>query len=131
MKAELFKTDRNIKILIVSNESDYKSIIRCNPELFKSDIEFVAEFKCENKVKDLMELLKPDVLLSEKGIKLNLKVIKPMDQIYENGDVHFVNNNGCLVLWYVGVDVEKISSYFTLSFLINHSHEIKNKLGVE
>ena len=136
MKAELFKTDRNVKILIVSNGGDYKSVFFCNSKLFKSDIEFVADFECETevKVKDLLELLKPDVLLSETGIKLSSKAIKPTGRMCEVIDIQIANNNGTLLLWYKDIDKDdkaKLKTYCTLSLLINHSYEIKNKLGVE
>lgn len=143
MKAELFKTDRNVKILIVSNESDYKSIFCRNSELFKSDIEFVADFECKkrnkktgvkNEIEDLLELLKPDVLISENDAieQESLKVLLGKAFSNEELGVQFINNNGNLLLWYQDIDIEKLlKAYRTLSLLINHSYEIKNKLGVE
>lgn len=132
MKAELFKTDRNVKVLIVSNKGGYKSIFCCDSKLFKSDIEFVADFEC-GKLEDLLELLKllkPDVLLSEKGVKLDLKAITSM-KICEVDGIQIANNNGSLLLWYQNIDEDKLKTYCTLSFLINHSYETKRNLGVE
>ncbi len=151
MKSELFKTDRNVKVLIVSDKGGYNNIFCCNSKLFKSDIEFVADFECEE-LEDLLGLLKPDVLLSEKGVKLDLKAITPMKicevdgiQITNNNGrrstvptteaevdgIQIANNNGALLLWYQNIAKDKIKTYCTLSFLINHSYETKNKLGVE
>lgn len=144
MKAELFKTDRNVKILIVSDndKGDYKSIFCCNSELFKSDIKFVADFDCkvkpesdgekaEDEIINLLQLLKPDVLLSEEGVELNPDAIKVMGRMCENDGIQIANNNGTLLLWYQGIDIDKLRFYCSLSFLINYSYETKNKLGVE
>ena len=131
MKAGLFKTDRNVKVLIVSDKGDYKSIFCYNSKLFKSDIEFVADFEC-GKIKDLLELSKPDVLLSETGTKLDSKAIKVVGSMCEFDGIQIVNNNATLLLWYQGTNMcDIIKSYCTLSFLINHFYEIKNNLGVE
>mgnify|MGYP003510654450 CR=1 FL=1 len=46
-------------------------------------------------------------------------------------DIQYVNNNGSLVLWYTDIDEKKLKSYLTLSLLINHPYEIKNKLGID
>lgn len=130
MKAELFKTDRNVKVLIVSKGGNYKSIFCCNSKLFKSDIEFVTDFECVE-VEDLLGLLKPDVLLSEKGDGLDLKAIKSVGVICEVDGIQIANNNGTLLLWYQNIDIDKLKTYCTLAFLINHSHETRNKLCVE
>lgn len=130
MKAELFKADRNVKVLIVSDKGGYKSIFCFDSKLFKSDIEFVADFEC-GKVEDLLGLLKPDVLLSEKGVKLDPIAIKPMGWICEVDGIQIANNNGTLLLWYQNIDIDKLKFYCTLSLLINHSYDIRNKLGVE
>lgn len=140
MTAELFKTDRNVKILIVSDKGNYKNIFCYNSELFKSDIEFVADFECEkwnekdgakNEIEDLLELLKPDVLLSEKKTNLHIKALKSTEMLNKNIDIQYINNNGSLVLWYTDINEKKLKSYLTLSLLINHPYEIKNKLGID
>lgn len=115
MKAELFKTDRNVKILIVSNEGDYKSIFCRNSELFKSDIEFVTDFGCKkgdekdeakNEIEDLLEILKPDVLISENDAieQESLKVLLGKAFSNEELGVQFINNNGNL-LYYYGIKI--------------------------
>lgn len=142
MKAELFRTDRNVKILIVSNESDYKSIFCRNSELFKSDIEFVADFECEkrdkkdeakNEIEDLLELLKPDVLISEKEV-IKLEPSKVLfGKVFPNKklSVQFVNNKGKLLFWLPNISKKNLEIYCLLSLLINHPYEIKNKLGID
>ncbi len=129
LKATLFKTDGNIKILIVS-ETDYSNILSNSSKLFNSHIESMGVFETK-RIDDLLELLKPDVLLSETGNDLNLKAIKSSELSDEIIGVQLVNYNGNLILWYEDIDDIKLKSYLTLSLLINHPYEIKNKLGID
>ena len=126
MKATLFKTDRNIKILIIS-DTDYKNILCNGSELFNSHIDFISEFE-SNRINDLLELWKPDVLLSEK------KDIKEVEEhvvfVQNEKGIRLVNNNGNLLLWYPSIDKEKVDFYFSMSFLINNCDELKNRLGL-
>lgn len=129
LKATLFKTDGNIKILIVS-ETDYSNILSNSSKLFNSHIESMGVFETK-RIDDLLELLKPDVLLSETGNNLNLEAIKSSELSDGIIGVQLVNNNGNLILWYEDIDDIKLKSYLTLSLLINHPYEIKNKLGID
>ena len=90
MKATLFKTDGNIKILIVS-ETDYENKLFSSSELFKSHIESSSIFESDS-INDLLELLKPDVLLSEMGNEFNLKTIKSSELADKGIDIKFVNS---------------------------------------
>lgn len=133
LKATLFKTDGNIKILIVS-KTDYEKIFCCDSELFKNNIIFLDKYESKNindDINNILELLKPDVLLSEKKINLNIKALKSAEILSKGIDIQYVNNKGSLVLWYTDIDEKKLKSYLTLSLLINHPYEIKNKLGID
>ncbi len=152
MESHLFKTERGVKILYITEsaegtnppgndgnvqeELNARHIFEVDKDfLFRNLIkpdkyEFLETLTFKNDAKELekrLKILKPDILLSDTTLNLNecLYVNK------NNEDMGIIDIEGFACFFYLGISKKELKKYFTLLYFIDQVKSIKNSLDLK
>ncbi len=145
MKAYLFKTERGVKILYITN--DFKEaqngINDC--QLFEVDKDFlfrnllspekyelVETFTLQNNANELelrLRILKPDILLADSNLIMDINGCLYIKK--NNEGMGFIDIDGFTCFFYLGISKKELNKYFSLFCFIDQVKSIKNSLDLK
>lgn len=142
MKAYLFKTERGVKILYITNDFKEAQNGANDCQLFEVDKDFlfrnllrpekyelVEAFTLQNNANELglrLRILKPDILLADSNLIIDINGCLHINK--NNKGMGIIDIDGLICFFYLGISKKELNKYFSLFCFIDQVKSIKNSL---